>query len=78
MLYIIGLTLAFIFGCLIGREWQRWAEDDAKPLDLDITERDLLGGDTTPQKLKAENSPPNIDWINTAIFYPHKGRGMWN
>jgi len=78
MLYIIGLTLAFIFGYLYGRERERWKIDDAKPLDLKLTEQDVLGGDATPQKLEAKSTPPNIDWINAAMYYPHKGGGMWN
>ena len=41
MIYIIGLTLAFIFGCLMGYEGRVWKIDDAKPLDLKLMEEEI-------------------------------------
>ena len=78
MPYIIGLTLAFIFGYLYGRERERWKIDDATPLDVKLTEQDLLGGDTILRKPETKDTIPDVDWINAAMYYPHKGGGMWN
>lgn len=77
MLYVIGLALAFIFGYLIGREWQKLREDYARPLDLGLTEQELLGPAIGTEMVKQEcdvkDAIPDIDWKDLAVFYPHKG-----
>ena len=64
MPYIIGLTLAFIFGFLYGRERERWKIDDTTPLDIKLTEQDLFG--------PAQQHPDDLSDI--PVFYPYGGR----
>ena len=63
MLYIIGLTLAFIFGCFMGYEGRVWKAGDVKPLDLKLPEQDLFGPVQHPDDLS-----------DIPVFYPYGGR----
>ena len=63
MIYIIGLALAFIFGCFMGYEGRVWKIGDAKPLDLKLTEQDLFGPVQHPDDLS-----------DIPVFYPYGGR----
>jgi len=62
MLYLIGLALAFIFGWIMRGERESWKIDDTTPLDIKLTEQDLL-----------ESPREKIDVKDMAIIYPYKG-----
>ena len=64
MLYIIALTLAFIFGWIMRGEREQWKIDDTKPLDLRLPEQDLFG--------PAQQQPDDLSDI--PVFYPYGGR----
>ena len=72
MIYVAGLALAFIFGVLIGRERERLARRNTKPLDLGLTNQDLLLPTPKEEPKKADD----INWGDVAMYYKDKG-GRW-
>ena len=70
MIYLVGLAIAFIFGCLIGNAWCQ-VKDVVEPPDIEITERDMFEPQQPPKQ-------DDIDWSKVAIHYPLGGGNKWN
>jgi len=70
MIYLVGLAIAFIFGCLIGNAWCQVKGANGS-FAIDVTERDIFEPQQPPKQ-------DDIDWSKVAIHYPLGGGNKWN